>query len=405
MVVRKSGVTVRVFTAARKGVQSYLIAYYLGGKRHRETFRGILDAAKVRAEEIARQISQQAAGDGVLPMADVRAYNSAVEALKPLGVALPVAVAEYIAARQKIRNRPLADAVDYYARQACLDMPPKLLAEVAQEMLDAKKKDGVSLRYLQELRRVLEPVCDALTKPIAEITSGEIDDYVRSLAFGSRSRKNVRDSIVTAFEFAKGRNYLPRDRETAAALSTRVKVKSTNEIEIFTPKEMAALLAAASADALPLIALGGFAGLRTAEIGRLEWKDIDFAHGIITVSAAKAKTAARRIVPMSDNLKAWLAPYAKASGSVAKVDHLEDQSAWSRLAERQAEVAKAAKVEWKHNALRHSFGSYRLAQIKNAAEVALEMGNSPQMIFKHYRELVRPADAAAWWAITPQKGA
>ena len=401
MVVRKSGVTVRVFKAARKGISSYLVAYYLAGKRHRETFRGTLDDAKARAEEVANQIGSQRAGNGVLPMADVQAYLAATEALKPLGVSLPAAVAEYIAARQRIGNRPLADAVDQYARQACLDLPPKSLAEVAQEMLTAKKKDGVSLRYLQELRRVLEPVCGALTKPVAETTPADVDDYLRALTVGSRSRKNVRDALVTLFEFAKGRNYLPRDRETAASLSTRVKVKASGEVEIFTPAEMAALLTAAGADALPLIALGGFAGLRTAEIGRLEWKDVDFAQGIITVSAAKAKTAARRIVPMSDNLKAWLASYAKASGSVAKVDHLEDQSAWSRLAERQAEVAKAAGVTWKHNALRHSFGSYRLAQIKNAAEVALEMGNSPQMIFKHYRELVRPAAAAAWWAITP----
>jgi len=35
---------------------------------------------------------------------------------------------------------------------------------------------------------------------------------------------------------------------------------------------------------------------------------------------------------------------------------------------------------WKHNALRHSFISYRLAAVQNTAQVALEAGNSPQMI-------------------------
>ena len=34
------------------------------------------------------------------------------------------------------------------------------------------------------------------------------------------------------------------------------------------------------------------------------------------------------------------------------------------------------------------------------AQVALEAGNSPQMIFKHYRELVHPADAKTWFALT-----
>lgn len=33
--------------------------------------------------------------------------------------------------------------------------------------------------------------------------------------------------------------------------------------------------------------------------------------------------------------------------------------------------------------------------------MALEAGNSPQMIFRHYRELVRPVDAEKWFGITP----
>jgi hypothetical protein len=35
--------------------------------------------------------------------------------------------------------------------------------------------------------------------------------------------------------------------------------------------------------------------------------------------------------------------------------------------------------------------------------VTLEAGNSPQMIFQHYRELVRPADAKTWFSIAPEK--
>ena len=45
--------------------------------------------------------------------------------------------------------------------------------------------------------------------------------------------------------------------------------------------------------------------------------------------------------------------------------------------------------------------SYRLAAIQNTAQVALQAGNNPQMIFRHYRELVRAADAEKWFAVTP----
>ena len=33
--------------------------------------------------------------------------------------------------------------------------------------------------------------------------------------------------------------------------------------------------------------------------------------------------------------------------------------------------------------------------------MALEAGNSPQIIFQHYRELVRPKDAKSWLSIAP----
>jgi hypothetical protein len=41
-----------------------------------------------------------------------------------------------------------------------------------------------------------------------------------------------------------------------------------------------------------------------------------------------------------------------------------------------AKVMAASGVKRKRNALRHSFRSYRMEQIKNEGQAALEMGNS-----------------------------
>jgi hypothetical protein len=43
--------------------------------------------------------------------------------------------------------------------------------------------------------------------------------------------------------------------------------------------------------------------------------------------------------------------------------------------------------------------SYRITEIRNANEVALEAGNSPDIIFRHYRELATEEQADAWFAI------
>jgi hypothetical protein len=66
-------------------------------------------------------------------------------------------------------------------------------------------------------------------------------------------------------------------------------------------------------------------------------------------------------------------------------------------------TADAEAVKLKHNALRHSFISYRVADIQNIPQVALEAGNSPEMIVSHYRELTTPAEAKIWFAITPEQ--
>jgi hypothetical protein len=73
----------------------------------------------------------------------------------------------------------------------------------------------------------------------------------------------------------------------------------------------------------------------------------------------------------------------------------------SEYYEQLAAASKAAQVAWKANALRHSFITYRLAQIKDVAATALEAGNSPTMIFRHYRELATEEEAAEWFSILP----
>ena len=56
-------------------------------------------------------------------------------------------------------------------------------------------------------------------------------------------------------------------------------------------------------------------------------------------------------------------------------------------------------MKWKQNALRHSFISYRMAMVKDASQVALEAGNSPDIIFRNYLELVTQTQARSWFEI------
>jgi integrase len=115
------------------------------------------------------------------------------------------------------------------------------------------------------------------------------------------------------------------------------------------------------------------------------------------VKAAKTKSAQRRLVTISENLASWLAPLRKIAGRVRPP---------SITYRRKFSVAlKAAEIEqWPHNALRHSFASYHLAQHQDAAKTALELGHTESAtLFRHYRELVTPEAAKALWQILPEK--
>jgi integrase len=370
----------------------WCISYYQDGKRRRETRTTRDDAAK-RAQEVATAIHSQTASGITLTGADRDSYGRALELVKPFGVTLHDAVDAYAKARGRLGNASLHEVVEFYLRHNPKDLPAKTVREVADELLEAKRRDSVSTAYLKDLHTRLPHVAAAFSCPIGKVTQVQIEDWLRSLGGSPRNRNNYRSLIVTLWRFARQRGYLLRDRATEADGLTRARDKGS-EIETFTPQDFGKLLASANPDLLPFLAIGAFTGLRHAEILRLEWKDVRFDQEHVVVEAKKAKTAQRRIVPLQPNALAWLAPYRGRTGKVCR---------WVRIGREASKLAKEHGIRWPKNGLRHSYASYRLEQCHDAPKVAYEMGNTPGMIFRHYRELVTPKEAAQWWSISPKQ--
>ena len=132
--------------------------------------------------------------------------------------------------------------------------------------------------------------------------------------------------------------------------------------------------------------------LRVAETKALDWKDVELAGGFIHVGPKISKTRTRRLVPILENLRAWLQPIAKPSGPV-----VERELRYRHEAARE----RAGIKEWPKNCMRHSFVSYRLAATQNALQTAPESGHDQSVLFKYYRELVRPKDAERFFSISP----
>jgi hypothetical protein len=239
-------------------------------------------------------------------------------------------------------------------------------------------------------------------KKIASVSTAELDDFLNSLGVAGGTKNTFRRDIRTLWSFAEKRKWAV----ASEAKNTGRALGSCTSPEIFTPDEAAALLSCSSDDVLAFHAIGLFAGLRVSEINRLTWQEIDFDEGWITVQPRRGtKTKSRRLVPILDSLQAWLKPVAQRSGKVIKSDFRKRQELARNRAGFSPEIegeGEARKLrQWPQNAARHSFVSYRLAAIQNAAQVALECGHTEEILHQNYKELVKPKEAERFFAIRP----
>src|SRR6202045_2129263 len=307
--------------------------------------------------------------------------------------------AEYLEFLDLLRpfNVKLRDAVAFYLPHLQATNRTCSAVELVSELLKVKKADGASDRYLSDLRSRLNQFAASFDgKPVAEITATEIDHWLRSLSdsqtgtpLAPTTRNNFRRVLIVAFNFASERGYCIGNPATKTA---RAKVIET-AAGILTVEETARLLENAPADLIPYVAIGAFAGLRRAEIERLDWKEVDLQSRLIEVTASKAKSARRRFVKIKPNLLLWLKPYAQWRGAVTPSDYRE-------LLDKAREDARIE--TWPNNALRHSFASYHLARFSDAAALALELGHTnSNLVFQHYRQLVRPKEAKRYWSLSP----
>lgn len=305
-------------------------------------------------------------------------------------------LSDFITAKRKLAEyeKNISDAVEYFVNHLEGVRRCKVtVAELAKEVVETKRKDGRSAKYIADLGQKLRRFCrDFGDRPIAAVEVGEIDKWLRDLDYLPKSRAQYRANIGVLFSHAERLGMIDKNPVLRTSKPKLVDAPP----EIFTVDELRALLDTANRetpDVLPMLAIGAFAGLREAEIQRLDWSEVDLAREHIEVKAAKAKSARRRIVPIQPNLAAWLTPYAVMKGPLVPVGA-------RRKLDR---VRKTTKLpRWPNNGLRHSFASYRLAAIHDAPRVASELGHAtPQMLYSTYRELVRPEEAERYWNIEP----
>jgi integrase len=391
VIVKDGSAVVKIYRDQNRSGEYFRVVFYLSGKRNRLHFSTLAEARK-EAKEKASQLSRGDLDATRLTGQDRLIYGRALNAIRPTGVSLDIATAEYAEANKRLAGQSLLEAVNFYLRHRANGTTGQIVADAVEEFRQAKKAAGRSDAYLKEIKYRLGGFAKAFNLEVRELVAQDVADYLERLNLHPRTYNNQLSMLRTFLRFCQVRGWLSKHENLLSSAERRSRKQS--EIEIFTPGELRKILAVATPHVATCFALQAFSGIRTAELLRLTWHDLERRPGYIEITAQQAKTGARRLIPIASNLAAWLraAPH-------------NGNRLWNRSSNRyvvaQALAASNAGIAWRKNALRHSFISYRLALRQDVAAVSLEAGNSARVVFTNYRELCAEAEAYDWFSIMP----
>lgn len=298
---------------------------------------------------------------------------------------------EYLHLRDRLKKAgaTFSQAVDYFL--ANKPTGTARLEFALNECISEKKAANRNARYLQQLRYSVEAFINSVeVQECHESTVAHVNAWLhkKNPQWSPRTKMGRLVDLRTFFTFCKRKGWMAAN-PTELIEPIVVEDKPPGILTVLQCEQLLNTAARLKPWMVPYIALGMFCGIRPEEIQKLTWKQVDLETLLVEVPAKVSKTRRRRLVSISKNAAKWL----KQGGELPPVN------AWERMRTIRTE---AGIKKWPHDALRHSFASYHLAEFKDAAKTSHELGHwNTETLYRHYRELVKPADAKKFWSISP----
>lgn len=357
------------------------------GKRQRRTFLTKGQAEMARQKDLERHRLYGIEGHA-LPASLATQAAKAAELLEPTGASLLEAARAYLEQWQQQRqSRPFSE-----------------LWEIREAELEGKSDKHRNAN--ESLGRKLMPALGA--KLVSNI-----------------SHEHIRDALNDAYPTAHGYNLALRNLRPAFALAVREGWATTNPCERLKPKatarrDVAILnlnqcrkLMASTLDyrqkgkdwpeylkvdatgSTAALALMLFAGVRPAEVTRLDWDNVNLSDGTVFVSAQKSKTDRSRFFDMPDTLRVWLetVPPAERTNAIVPPNW---KKAWQA-------IRREVGITDERDQLRKTFASCHLQAFGDINATRSIMGHEAgDVLFTNYRGLVTKRDAVKFWGIRPE---
>ena len=357
----------------------------LDGKR-RFTTRSTLTAAKLAARDRARMIHNQTFDLSAITEEQARLCRAFLD-LQP---------------DWKLIERLKSE----YSRQTLS------VSEAFDRFIDAKRGNaGDSPHNVATLKnRVGHLLPDFGEKAIGEIPVCDLDRWLAGGAWEPSTKLKIRAAVVTFFRWCRTQDILPDATTQAEKMEKPIVMRKAPST--LSPSELTTMLENVREDFLPWLALSAWAGIRREELypnrkskkEALAWEDIDLERQLITIRREVSKTNERRVIPICSALGRVLHSLRNREGRITGSKTPTD-SKNGKIAETKRLGALIG--GWKPNALRHSFVSYRCAQV-GVGIAAMEAGNSEAETRRSYRDAKSEEQAQEWFTCgtseEPKKG-
>ncbi|MDR1281328.1 MAG: site-specific integrase [Opitutaceae bacterium] len=399
IVIANGSHEVKIYTVRNRGRSLFQLSWHQGGTRQRKTFARMSDARR-EAKLILGKLTLDAHDAAELSTADMESYLIARKHIEPTGLPLHVCAEMFAQVHPLLAGRSLKEAVEFYVSFHPGEVKPKKVSELVTEFVAGREAMGFSARHIIKLKTITKRLTASFgDRMLPQVRTAELDKWLCGLHYKGNplvavTKNTFRKLCVSFGNWVKEQGYLPKNLPTEFDGMMAYK-EAAMKITIYTPEELRFLFETVRKENPKLLAwaaCAAFTGARTSELGRLRWEHINFKRNFVEISSEKVRSKSRRLVPLQASLKAWLLTCRKESGPI--VDYKIPQRALHRIMEK-------AGFGLRDNAFRHSYISYRVAEIGDINRVAMEAGNTPEIIFQYYREVVGPDEAQAWFGVMP----
>ena len=366
------------------------------------------------AEAYMRSVLEKGAhefstGERPLSPGEFYEYSKFSEILSPYGTLKEIVktVCEWITVLQDTYKETLEQAVDNYVECDIAKFVPKSLPDVIDEYMNLLSQSR-SEAYMAQIRYSLGRFQNFFPEEtrLTDISKDRIVRWFHIMTekpgpqgrpLGEYAKYNLLRAVQIFFNYCKRRGYVPIN----PAIDIERPTLPQDDPPFYSVSDARKLLYAARNQSIRLfLVLALFGGFRTTEMLRMRWRHIDFDHYDVIIDASMTKTRTRRRIHLPYNAQAWLEPFKnKTRNPEDKVFPWDDMQVFYNALN---SLHNAAGVKRIKNGLRHTCATYTLAHIGDPVVVSDRLGNSPEVLKRHYASLTTPSEAKEFFEIYPK---